>query len=901
MATVISTPAELYGLMTSTDDTYLANSFVLAGNIDMNGFTCQSIGEDPLHSFRGSFNGTGYTIIIRGVDANYVGFFNTTKGAGNGIIQNLTINYGNSITMVTGDIHGGLISYMNGSPYTVSNCSVIYSNEFTSINAIYSSLLIGTITNSSNIVNCNVIMNNNISISTDSNSSIGLLCGGCIGGDINSCSVTANAGTYNISITINAPASGDIGLLIGRISNSFIPQLFDNNSGVFNNNGGIYMSSTGDVGGMVGKLASFGGGSINISTMTITINNNRQEITGLDDNTIFFGGNTPALVPGPRIIFTYQTTTDNTSLPLTIVPTPLSAPVMYILSYTNTYPPLSDGDYYIPNSQADVSFNTTIDLVSSPPNGITIDSVLYPTGSIYTFTYNGAIYDLIVFGVGSMYFGIKGRVVILTASALYNLMTSINDTNLSKIYVLGNDIDMTGFTSVSIGNAPHIFTGCFDGAGHTVIIRDISSSYVGFFNNIENLIYNNYVKNLTITYAQSINISGWISWGGLIAHILPNTNCSVANSNCIYLNQVQLTTIQNDTKAALFIAYIDSNISTVTGCSVFINAEIQIDSLSSQFNTTGLLCGQIDNGTINSCSVVANSGTYDIIISQNPIIGNPISGLLIAYVTNNRPGVTSYSNNSCIFNNNGSITVNKNPSSLAGAMIGAIIIANTTTITIDTTTININNNQSINIVEDFFGSVGGFGTFTPGGGIIFTYQTTTDNTSRPLTIVPAPTPAPVTYINSYIATYPPLSIGNYYIPYTQANIEFNTTIALASTAPDGITIDSVLYPTGSIYTFTDTGTIYDLTVFGVGSMYFGLKLHITAEAIAAIEACSCDINAIVNPQTGITADSRIVNALEANQIRSSVDQEILTQYVGYPKFKTYRDYALYIQGKLRYR
>ena len=141
------------------------------------------------------------------------------------------------------------------------------------------------------------------------------------------------------------------------------------------------------------------------------------------------------------------------------------------------------------------------------------------------------------------------------------------------------------------------------------------------------------------------------------------------------------------------------------------------------------------------------------------------------------------------------------------------------------------------------------------------------------------------------------------MPGNTSFIELNPTIRLDSLGPDGINIDLVLYPTGSIYTFTDnSGTTYDLTVFGVGSMYFGLRLYQPrTEDIAAIEACNCDINAIINPQTGITADSRIVNALQANQIRSSVDQEILTQYVGYPKFKTYRDYALYIQGKLRYR
>ena len=129
MATVISTPTDLYNLMTSTDDAYLSNSFVLATNIDMNGFTCVSIGS-AAHNFTGSFDGAGHTVIMRGLDIAYVGFFNVISGAGDGIIQNLTINYANNVTMSTGDDHGGLIARIFGGSYTVSNCSIIYTNTF---------------------------------------------------------------------------------------------------------------------------------------------------------------------------------------------------------------------------------------------------------------------------------------------------------------------------------------------------------------------------------------------------------------------------------------------------------------------------------------------------------------------------------------------------------------------------------------------------------------------------------------------------------------------------------------------------------------------------------------------------------------------------------------------------
>jgi len=474
-----------------------------------------------------------------------------------------------------------------------------------------------------------------------------------------------------------------------------------------------------------------------------------------------------------------------------------------------------------------------------------------------------------------------------TPAELYTLMLSPGQTSS---YILDNDIDMSSYTSLSIDQ----FAGNFDGGGHTISIGPVDPGYLGFFYRIINVFNSTTINNLTIKYTQAINLTlTGGHWGGLIAWSLIATSFTVSNCNCIYMDTVQLISPINNTYASLLFGQMTIPSPNITNCNVIINAGIRIVA-SNQSCLIGLLFGGGRDFSVSNCSVVANSGAYNIILDVRDI--QCYAGLLIGLITNTVSGYT-YNNISGTFNNNGNINILQGPTpNTCGAMIGANE-RTAESIQINNMTININNNQSLNQFPDFFGE----GTIIATGAI-FTYPTTTDNTSRPLTIVPAPTPAPVTYINSYANTYPSLPIGNYYMPGITSFIELNPTIRLDSLGPDGINIDLVLYPTGSIYTFTDnTGTTYDLTVFGVGSMYFGIKLNIPPEAIAAIEACSCDINAVVNPQTGITADSRIVNALQANQIRSSVDQEILTQYVGYPKFKTYRDYALYIQGKLRYR
>ena len=173
-----------------------------------------------------------------------------------------------------------------------------------------------------------------------------------------------------------------------------------------------------------------------------------------------------------------------------------------------------------------------------------------------------------------------------------------------------------------------------------------------------------------------------------------------------------------------------------------------------------------------------------------------------------------------------------------------------------------------------------------------------------MTISPTP-PAgtAVSYVNNYSNIYA-LPSGNYYIPNATGSLQMGSqTITLASqTSPDGILINGVLYLVGTTYSASNSTYLYTISVNGVGSMYFGLVAIIVPQNMAnnTIE-CVCQINSCsTNPQTGITADSRITNMVEDKTIRVNVEREFATNSVIYPKFKSYSDYIKYLQAGLKY-
>lgn len=134
-------PSDLFDLMNTTNTADLARSYTLVNNIDMTGYTAQSIGKSTAN-FKGSFNGAGYTITINAVNtsstqsATYYGLFGYVTGTAPSTyvnIQNLNVLY---TTTTIGNTTGNYTKYFGGliglSTYvTVNNCNVTFANSVT--------------------------------------------------------------------------------------------------------------------------------------------------------------------------------------------------------------------------------------------------------------------------------------------------------------------------------------------------------------------------------------------------------------------------------------------------------------------------------------------------------------------------------------------------------------------------------------------------------------------------------------------------------------------------------------------------------------------------------------------------------------------------------------------------
>ncbi|WP_240371496.1 GLUG motif-containing protein [Anoxybacteroides rupiense] len=74
--------------------------------------------------------------------------------------------------------------------------------------------------------------------------------------------------------------------------------------------------------------------------------------------------------------------------------------------------------------------------------------------------------------------------------------------NLTAYYELGNNIDMTGYTFLPIGNSTNRFTGTLDGKGYKItnlIINQPTTDYVALFGFLQGTVKNLAVENVNIT------------------------------------------------------------------------------------------------------------------------------------------------------------------------------------------------------------------------------------------------------------------------------------------------------------------------------------------------------------------------------------------------------------------
>jgi hypothetical protein len=469
---------------------------------------------------------------------------------------------------------------------------------------------------------------------------------------------------------------------------------------------------------------------------------------------------------------------------------------------------------------------------------------------------------------------------------------------------------MTGyrFASQSIahndGLQPYDFSGSYNGGGYTITIGNVVSAYTGLFDSITS----NTIQNINVIYNNpiTVTVTGTTaqSWGGIVGIMTSGTitNCSVTTNAAI-----SITSGQADASHGIFCGFMGQD-SVITNSQLIINNTIIIEGIDN--NSIGLFCGFVADSAITNCSITVSSGSYSIslkVTDDDPTPGNYSSIGIICGLCSK---VFTVLNNALIeditvnLNNDGSIILDRTGAGAGTIYKGAICGSldgdgDPTSADATNCVININNNQTLTGgFEDFFGNTVETPTIQ---NCQFRYTTTTNNTSRPLTISPTPAVAPVIYVNNYSNTYQ-LDSGSYYIPNTSASLSIGSqNVALQSQSPAGLVINGTLYPVTTSFSSSTPEYRYAILVKGVGSMYFGLDLTaIIPPSINSSIECICQINSCAtNPQTGVTEDSRITNTIQDKTIRVNVDREFAVNSIIAPKFNSYSDYMKYLQGALR--
>ena len=499
--------------------------------------------------------------------------------------------------------------------------------------------------------------------------------------------------------------------------------------------------------------------------------------------------------------------------------------------------------------------------------------------------------------------------IINSPDALYALMTTTSEADLGKSYIQTANIDMSAYTSKSIAgtetSTPYDFTGVFDGGGYTITIGEVSD-WTGLFDSVAtpgvvknvNLIYQNALT-LTVSGTNFKNI-----WGGLVGGLVV---ASISNCSVTFNNTISVSASVSGIPIGLLCGFMGQN-SIISNSSIIINNSVSL--IGNDNSSVGLLCGLATDSTITNCSVSSSSSEYDIsltVVDSSTVSDNYSSiGLLCGYFGTNFTSLNQplLTNNTVNLNNNGTLQLANTALSPGTTYIGAIcgtLDGDSQGGSTDATNCIVNVNFSQALVEDLTD----FGQLVDNTSVqncIFTWTTTTDNNLIHITN-PSVKPSPavsVKYINSITNNYE-LSSGNYYIPNTSGSLIIGPQTISLQSLETGIGINGTLYPVNTSYSSANFAYLYTIYVKGVGSMYFGLDIQQAPHIVDSSIECLCQINSCsTNPQTGITADSRITNTKEDKTIRVNVDREFATNSIVYPKFKSYSDYMKYLQGALKY-
>lgn len=199
----ISTPDDLYALMTTTNAVELADSYTLMNDIDMTGYVSpsRSIGPSTTYPFTGNFNGQGFTIKIGTTTGAYGGLFGILGGSAN--ISDVNVVYtasgGNVLATFNGITFSGQ-SYVGGfcagnvlpvTYITITNCNVLYEGNATQTgtrNAGFGNAFYSTVSPEfMKFTNCNVTCNGNLVSAGGSGARIGGFAANSSGGNFENC------------------------------------------------------------------------------------------------------------------------------------------------------------------------------------------------------------------------------------------------------------------------------------------------------------------------------------------------------------------------------------------------------------------------------------------------------------------------------------------------------------------------------------------------------------------------------------------------------------------------------------------------------------------------------------------------------------------------------------------
>jgi hypothetical protein len=488
-----------------------------------------------------------------------------------------------------------------------------------------------------------------------------------------------------------------------------------------------------------------------------------------------------------------------------------------------------------------------------------------------------------------------GNWLIENPDNLYWLMTTTATSadpapNLGSFYKLTNNIDMSTYSdpAQSIGLAD-LFSGIFDGNNKIITIKDIDTTYVGFF-----YISNSTITRTNINYINGFNMS--ISASEAACFITNNSGGNITNST------VKITGGGLTMNGGINGGFCGTNIGTIgSGCTVEITGDV---NMNANLSMNGGFCGYNTGGTIGLGCTVEITG--DVNMNANLSSNGGFCGTNIGTIDSD-----------C------TVTITRNVNMLGISTNGGFCGDNNTGATIGSgCTVEITGDFNMNAADS---TNGGFCGYNAGSTI---GSSATFNGSVLFEVTSGSTG----YIGSFVG------YDNGSGTYTNCSVSYNSTTVFKNKA----TTPYIASPIGNLqltespnitvtfggtpfyfYNDSPTSIIFNDTIYNIGDVfiYNNLSISITDLTVTIeiippvpsvltnesydIPCCTPLIPCDVNPQTGDNDYTEINTKLNGQTLGRNVDSVYrdINRGTGAlfatPAFKSYRDYMAYLQSKLR--